>query len=67
MGSSLYNADDPAAEHRDLDDRAFAIDHFRAKLLKLADGFQTATGARLAAERTKILADFLAGFEAEIA
>ena len=66
MGSALYDADDPRAEHRALDDRAFAIDHFRVKLLGLADGFQTAAGARLAAERTGRLARFLAEFEAEV-
>ncbi len=66
MGSALYHPDDPAAEHRPLDDRAYALDHFRAKLLKLADGFQTGTGARIAAERTETLARFVAEFEAEI-
>lgn len=67
MGSALYQPDDPAASARALDDRAYALDHFRAKLLKLSDGFQTATGGRMAAERTRVLAAFVAGFEAEIA
>lgn len=66
MGSALYHRDDPSAENRPLDDRAFALDHFRAKLLKLSDGFQTETGARLAIERTRVLADFVTAFEAEI-
>ena len=66
MGSALYDADDPRGERRGLDDRAFAIDHFRTKLLTLEGGFQTPTGARLARERTQFLADFLAAFEAEI-
>ena len=39
MGSALYHDADPAAVGRLLDDRAFALDHFRAKLLQLADGF----------------------------
>ena len=51
MGSALYDAADPRAENRALDDRAFAIDHFPAKLFKLADGFQTTAGRRLASER----------------
>jgi uncharacterized protein len=67
MGSALYHPDDPSAARRPLDDRAYALDHFRAKLLHLADGFQTEAGARLAAARTRVLADFLAAFEAEIA
>ncbi len=66
MGSALYHAGDPAAVDRPLDDRAYALDHFRAKLLTLADGFQTATGARLAGERTRVLEDFVAAFEDEI-
>lgn len=66
MGSALYHPADPSAAHRPLDDRAYALDHFRAKLLKLAEGFQTATGARLAAERTRVLAEFVGAFEAEI-
>lgn len=66
MGSLLYDPADPRAGGRALDDRAFAIDHFRAKLLKLEGGFQTPTGRRLARERTRLVAEFLAAFEAEI-
>ena len=66
MGSKLYHPDDPRAEGRKLDDAAYAIDHFRAKLLKLGDGFQTATGAAMANARTKVLAAFLENFELEI-
>lgn len=66
MGSLFYDQDDPRAERRALDDRSFANDHFRAKLLRLEGGFQTPTGRRLARERTRLVADFLAAFEAEI-
>jgi uncharacterized protein len=66
MGSALYHPRDPSASFRNLDDAAYAFDHFRAKLLGLHDGFQTAAGARMAAERTRRLADFVAEFEAEI-
>ncbi|MGB3814960.1 MAG: HD domain-containing protein [Shinella sp.] len=55
MGSGLYDPLDPLAENRPLDDKAFAIDHFEVKLFKLADGFQTAAGARMAGERTERL------------
>lgn len=51
MGSALYDVADPEAKDRPLDDRTYAIDHFAAKLFKLADGFQTAEGAKLAQER----------------
>lgn len=55
MGSGLYDPADPNAERRPLDDKAFAMDHFPAKLFKLADGFQTGTGGALARERHKRL------------
>ena len=58
MGSSLYDPADPKAERRPLDDRAFALEHFPAKLFKLADGFQTATGRHLAEERHRRLVIF---------
>jgi len=66
MGSGLYHPADPGAEHRSLDDRSYAIDHFPAKLLKLSDGFQTATGAKLARERHERLNLFLTLFRDEI-
>ncbi|ASY62194.1 metal-dependent phosphohydrolase [Sinorhizobium sojae CCBAU 05684] len=59
MGSGLYDPLDPLAEDRPLDDKAFAIDHFETKLFRLADGFQTAAGRRLALERQQRLRDVL--------
>ena len=66
MGSALYHPEDPRAEGRALDDAAYALDHFRAKLLRLADGFQTPAGSAIARERTAAIAGFMAAFEAEI-
>ncbi len=66
MGSALYHVADPLATARTLDDRAYALDHFGAKLLGLADGFRTLTGSRLAAERHARLERFLAEFQAEL-
>lgn len=60
MGSGLYDPLDPLAEDRPLDDKAFAIDHFETKLFRLADGFQTAAGRRLARERQQRLRGVLA-------
>ena len=59
MGSALYDVLDPAGESRTLDDRAFAIDHFPLKLFRLAGGFKTAEGRRLAAERHERLQSVL--------
>jgi uncharacterized protein len=51
---------------RPLDDRRYALDHFRAKLLKLASGFRTTTGARLARVRHERLQRCLDEFADEI-
>ncbi len=66
MNSALYDPFDPRAEHRPLDDRRFAIDHFPAKLLKLAEGFQTAAGRRMAQARHERLIHLLDLFLDEI-
>ncbi|MFV3405357.1 HD domain-containing protein [Pseudomonas sp. NY15463] len=66
MGSALYDVENPTAEGRDYRDRAFAIEHFHTKLLKLAEGFQTTEGARLAQVRHGRLKVFLADFMDEI-
>jgi uncharacterized protein len=66
LNSGLYDPADPRAEHRPLDDKAWSIDHFPAKLFKLADGFQTATGASLAHERHDRLTQFYDLFLEEI-
>jgi len=66
MGSALYDADDPLAIARPLDDRAYALDHFAAKLLRLAGAFRTPAAQRLAAERHARLERFHAEFLAEL-
>jgi uncharacterized protein len=66
MRSALYHPDDPRGEHRALDDATYALDHFRAKLLRLRDGFQTPTGAAMAGRRHALMVEFVAAFEAEI-
>jgi uncharacterized protein len=66
MGSALYDPADPQALTRPYDDKAFAIDHFEVKLFRLASGFQTETGARLAAVRQERLRRFLDEFIDEI-
>lgn len=66
MGSALYDVENPTAEGRAYQDNAFAIEHFQTKLLKLADGFQTPEGARLARVRHGRLKAFLVDFMDEI-
>jgi len=58
MGTSLFDPKDPWAEHRELDDKKFSIDHFFTKLLKLPETFRTGYGKKEAQKR----ADYLRGF-----
>ncbi len=66
MGTALYDSADPHALERPYDDTRYAIDHFHTKLFKLASGFQTAAGARLARLRQERLRRFLDEFADEI-
>lgn len=66
MGSSLYDPLDPHAFARTLDDKRFALDHFKTKILSLAQGFQTTTGARLAQTRHQRVERFLREWLEEI-
>jgi uncharacterized protein len=67
MGSSLYDPDDPPAANRMLDDRNFALDHFGAKLFRVADNFQTKAGQELAKARTQTMRGFVQALLGEIA
>lgn len=58
MGGAMFDAADPMALHRPLDDRRFALDHLEVKLFPVADGMQTETGRRMAAERADWMANF---------
>ncbi|HTB97705.1 MAG TPA: HD domain-containing protein [Terracidiphilus sp.] len=66
MGSAIYEPSDPRGEQRTLNDSAFALDHFPAKLLNLAQGFRTATGRLLAAQRHQTVVRFYEGLLAEV-
>lgn len=66
MGSSLYDPEDPSASNRVLDDRTFALDHFGAKLFKVAENFQTKAGQALAKARTQTMLGFVQALLDEI-
>ncbi|SDJ46092.1 HD domain-containing protein [Pseudomonas abietaniphila] len=66
MGSQLYDAHDPQARHRELDDKRFAVDHFKTKIFTLVQGFQTATGRQMAQVRHDRAQRFLQEFMDEI-
>lgn len=66
MGAQLFDPMDPWAEHRELDDKKYSIDHFFTKLLKLPATFRTAFGKKEAQKRADYLQDFLNQLKAEI-
>ena len=66
MGSALYDPDDFDASRRAVDDRHYAIDHFKAKLFPVAEGFRTGAGRAIAAERAAVMRRFIDQFRSEV-
>lgn len=66
LDSAMFNDDDPWAEERDLDDRAFAIDHFPLKLLTIAETMKTESGKCIAQSATQYLKDYLSRLGEEL-
>ena len=66
MGGGLFDAADPMALHRPLDDRRFALDHLEVKLFGLVETMQTATGRAIAAERAEWMHSFRTRLLSEI-
>src|SRR5208283_772523 len=63
----FYHPDDPLARQaRALDDRAQAVDHFAAKLLKLAVAMHLPTARIEAQRRHAVLVTFLGELEREL-
>ena len=55
MGARYFDPDDPWARGRPLDDKAYSIDHFFTKLLRLPESFSTEAGRMEARRRTAFL------------
>ena len=66
MARPFYSPDDPLCHNRPPDDKAWTLDHFPRKLLRLADTLHTPTARALAAPRVAFLHDFLAQLAEEI-
>jgi uncharacterized protein len=65
MGAALAHGDDPLAAQRELDDRAFSLDHIPAKLARLPGMMQTAAGRELGERRLASLLAFREEFAGE--
>jgi len=66
FGAGLWHPLDPWAEDRVLDDKAWSLDHFEKKLLKLAAGMKTGAGQRRAADRQGAMVAYLAALRSEL-
>lgn len=66
MGAVYFEADDPWAQHRALDDARYTVDHFFVKLLRLESTMRTDAGRAEARRRIAFMAQFLAQLGDEI-
>ncbi|NOD48696.1 MULTISPECIES: HD domain-containing protein [unclassified Ruegeria] len=66
LGRTLYDAADPFAQNRPLDDLHFSLDHWKVKLLGLPGDMLTQTGRQIAEQRTTRMIRFLEEFGEEI-
>jgi uncharacterized protein len=66
MGARYFHDEDPFARARPLDDRAFSIDHFENKLLKLPATMLTERGREEALRRADYLRETLVRLSSEL-
>lgn len=66
LGVSLYDAQDPFSENRELNDRKYTIDHFYTKLFKLKDTMNTVSAKVEAEKRTHYMEAYLEQLGTEI-
>ncbi len=66
MGARYFHDEDPFAQDRPLDDRAYSIDHFTTKLLKLPDTMLTPRGREEAHHRAAYLRQTLSALAHEL-
>lgn len=66
MGAALFHPKDPFARERELDDKAFSLDHLARKLFKLPDTFRTAAARKMALSRVAFLRSFVAQVAEEL-
>jgi len=66
LGLAIYDADDPFAQHRTLNDKLFALEHWRVKLLGLGEGLLCKTARKMAQERLEFMQCYLNQLSKEI-
>lgn len=58
MGGLLFDADDPMALHRPLDDKRYSLDHLEVKLFPITQTMRTAPGREMALSRVEWMRSF---------
>lgn len=58
MGGLLFDADDPLARNRPLDDKRFSLDHLEVKLFPIAETMRTVEGREMALSRVEWMRSF---------
>lgn len=66
LGRQLFDADDPWALLREIDDTRFAIDHFETKIFGLEKTMTTEAGRILAKKRTAVMRQYCANLREEL-
>ncbi|WP_195607003.1 phosphohydrolase [Klebsiella oxytoca] len=66
LNNILFDADDPFADRRELDDKKYALDHFQCKLLRLPESMQTEKGRAMALHNARFLVQYMAKLSAEL-
>lgn len=66
MKLPFYHATDPFAQHRDVDDKRYSLDHVYTKLLKLADAMHTPVAKDIAVSRMEFIKQYLRQLRSEI-
>lgn len=66
MGGGLFDADDPLALRRPLDDKRFSLDHLEVKLFRIVETMRTEAGRNMAEERADWMASFRTRLLSEI-
>ncbi|EKO3809549.1 HD domain-containing protein [Vibrio harveyi] len=64
--ATLYNEHDMFAEHRELEDKRFTIDHFQTKLFKIVDTMNTKAAYEEAVKRKAFMQSYLEQLRQEV-
>ncbi|MCS0530505.1 phosphohydrolase [Klebsiella grimontii] len=66
LNNILFDASDPFADRRELNDKTYALDHFQCKLLRLPQTMQTEKGRAMAIHNARFLVQFMAKLSSEL-